>query len=274
LLGDWLPALQAGARQSRLQNLRSLSAVVRLSTSLGAAGVLYRFFKGPLLSQKIYGDADCATARIWACLSGPGQIAGAVGVLRADGWESRDADMWLKGGVHRRLAKCWALRPERPSDLSYTESMYLCLHGAIHAWSRLKWAGDLAAIIDCQPELRESSQETSAALGFELAVAQTILPLQLLFGVEPDVTGARILERQPQAYALAAYSLTRMQRPEGCGKRRRANVDSAPLCRHLRKQIFLFRPVHSSAAFLAIPRQRNSSPPSRVFAGDAFGRGS
>ena len=62
-------------------------------------------------------------------------------------------------------ARWWALWADRPSDFSYTESMHLCSHGAIHAWSHLKWAGDLWAIVDRQPELWQASQGTSAALG-------------------------------------------------------------------------------------------------------------
>jgi hypothetical protein len=52
---------------------------------LGAAGVLYRFFKGSLLSQKICGDVGLRHSIDLDLLVRPGQIAGAAGILQADG---------------------------------------------------------------------------------------------------------------------------------------------------------------------------------------------
>jgi len=110
----------------------------------------------------------------------PQHIPRAVELLRADAWEPRDAAMWLKGGLYRRMAeirirhlqlfqpqqkiglelhwrveaarspgleaKWWELWSESRWDLSCVECLHLCLHGTVHAWNRLKWLEDLAAI--------------------------------------------------------------------------------------------------------------------------------
>ena len=79
-------------------------------------------------------------------------------------------------------------------------------------------AGGFGCYLDRQPQFWEASADASIALGFELAVAQTILLLQLVFGLEPDAAAARILKRQPQAYALAEFCVGRMEAGEACAE--------------------------------------------------------
>jgi hypothetical protein len=53
---------------------------------------------------------------------------------------------------------------------------YLCVHGAMHGWSRLKWLADLAALVAAQsPDSLEHLYHRSRALGAGLCSAQALL---------------------------------------------------------------------------------------------------
>jgi hypothetical protein len=253
VLGDFAARLQRRAGEVRQLNFRQVSASMGISSALSSAGIAYHFFKGPMLSQRIYGDVSLRHSKDLDLAVKPEQIASAVDVLRAGGWKLRNAEMWLRGGMYRlftelRLrhldffheekkvslelhwrieqarsrdldAKWWSYWAEERSGLTHADSLHLCLHGAIHGWSRLKWLGDLAAIVERQPEFWHASEATSAALGLELASAQTIVLLQLLFDMEPDEHAARIVKKEPRAGALAEYAVAEMSAPDIYRKR-------------------------------------------------------
>ena len=53
---------------------------------------------------------------------------------------------------------------------------YLCVHGAMHGWSRLKWLADLAALLAAEsPDSVEHLYRRSRALGVGLCSAQALL---------------------------------------------------------------------------------------------------
>lgn len=215
LLRGSLRSLQQRAGSCRLQNLRLLAASHQVERDLSASGIEHRFLKGPRLSQKIYGDPGCRHSKDLDLFVRPADTASAVEVLQEHGWVLHKPGMWLKGGVHRRLAQhrhrhlqlfhrekqigielhwrieagigreledtWWNLWNNSP-EVTPAEFLHLCMHGAVHAWSRLKWLGDIAAIVDRQPGIWAASGNLCAALGLELAAAQTKLLLHLLYG--------------------------------------------------------------------------------------------
>ncbi len=81
---------------------------------------------------------------------------------------------------------------------------YLCVHGASHAWSRLKWLADVAALLRLHPELIEILRQRGTANGTSRAIDQALvlchrfyalslpanftcsLPVRLLCGIAED----------------------------------------------------------------------------------------
>jgi hypothetical protein len=62
---------------------------------------------------------------------------------------------------------------------------YLCVHGATHAWSRLKWIADVAAFLkDFSSEELERLFRRSRELGVGRCSAQALLLCEKLFGLE------------------------------------------------------------------------------------------
>lgn len=59
---------------------------------------------------------------------------------------------------------------------------YLCVHGALTAWSRLKWAADLTALIDPEEHL-DGLYGRASALAPRRAVALALLVCESLFGL-------------------------------------------------------------------------------------------
>lgn len=249
VLGDRQGELKARARKVRLQNLRLLSASVQLAGHLSDAGIAHHFLKGPQLSQKIYGDAGLRHSKDLDLLIRPPQLAETVELLQARNWKLLDAGMWLNGGVCRRLAECrlrhlqmlheqtgiglelhwrieakpsprleqkwWDLWKDDSPGVTPPEFLHLCLHGAVHGWSRLKWLGDVAAIVDRQPDIWHVSEITCASLGLQLAASQTKLLLHALFGIEP---GDQARENTSQVHSLARQAISEMKAADPNGK--------------------------------------------------------
>jgi hypothetical protein len=105
----------------------------------------------------------------------------------------------------------WNSWPHRSPKVTPAEFLYLCLHGAKHRWARVSWLGDIAAIIDRQPDLWKACERECASLRLELVAAQTALLLQLLFGIEPDATATLLIQQQPDAHAMAGLALQAMK---------------------------------------------------------------
>src|SRR5262249_31137178 len=65
---------------------------------------------------------------------------------------------------------------------------YLCMHGALHSWSRLKWLADINALLTPAPERGvERLVRAAEARGTGRAAAQALLPFRRLLATPlPD----------------------------------------------------------------------------------------
>ena len=246
MLGEFQPALEARAKKARLQSLRLAAESQRVSGILSDAGIEHRFIKGPLLSKKIYGDPGLRHSKDLDLLVEPGNVSCALRLLQEEGWEGiRHNGMWLRSGPYRWIAQRWLRhfgliqrkknlnlelhwRVEASHDkkmdrawwtnwedfdscVGRAEFLHLCLHGAVHAWIRLKWIGDLQAILERNPDLWTESRTQMGDLGLELIAAQAILLQQALFDTQLDGDAKRIVERQPAALELSNFALEKLQ---------------------------------------------------------------
>jgi hypothetical protein len=65
---------------------------------------------------------------------------------------------------------------------------YLCVHGATHAWSRMKWVADVSALLSHDPpQERERLYHRSLELGVGRCSAQALLLCQKLFALDLPV---------------------------------------------------------------------------------------
>lgn len=219
--------------------------VGRLCQSLSDRGINVVVLKGPALSLRAYGQLGLRTYRDVDLLVTEHDMAGARAVLEDAGydlgeplaahdlaaWVAHHKDVVLRHAgtgllveLHWRLFDNRLLMPmaklAHPTALGVSplgqvlvlpaaaELRYLCLHGALHGWSRLRWLADVNAI------LSHSSPEAllvaigSERGGVEPAVAQALILCRELLGTSlgPDVERALAKTWRGPALARLAWS--------------------------------------------------------------------
>lgn len=179
--------LAARASDIAMQNLLQAAETLRISQSLEAAGIQPLFLKGVTLSVLVFESLGIKQSWDIDLLVRPEEAAAAARVLGAAGYGRKhpdagvtDADfarwmenykesLWQRPGsrlyveLHTALVDnprllqgvtAASASQEVPlaggairtlsTDTLYT---YLCVHGATHGWSRLKWLADVAAML-------------------------------------------------------------------------------------------------------------------------------
>jgi hypothetical protein len=170
-----------------MEGLAHAQESVRLQRLFDLAGVQVRFLKGIALAQAAYGTVATKQSRDIDVLVPPGSVAAALDALLRDGYSLRQparsltraqlralivhgSQVELDRGGRLRLELHWRLsaNPRLPHGIdpfaaiatrslagagglrvlsAEDEFVYLCVHGAGHAWSRLKWLADLGACL-------------------------------------------------------------------------------------------------------------------------------
>jgi hypothetical protein len=97
---------------------------------------------------------------------------------------------------------------------------YLCMHGALHCWSRLKWLADINALLATAPERVERLVGAAEARGTGRAAAQTLLLCRRLLATPlPDRLMATLAKsaavRWLEATALNAMTIGQGEREPG-----------------------------------------------------------
>ena len=127
-------------------------------------------------------------------------------------WRAADNSLLLKGvDAHAAtqtvaLSEGTAVRTLAPDDLF----AYLCVHGARHSWSRLKWLADLNALIaTSQPDI-EHLYRHAQKIGAGYCAAQALLLCQRLLGLKLPDAVARDLEANGRCQRLVAIAMAAM----------------------------------------------------------------
>ena len=106
-----------------------------------------------------------------------------------------------------RVAPGMALRTLAPDELF----AYLCVHGASHGWSRLKWLADTAALLSHEtPEGLERLYRRSQSLGAGRCPAQAMLLCNRLLGTELPQSLEAELNSDAKVRRLVAVALDAM----------------------------------------------------------------
>lgn len=183
--------LAAAAAGIARQNLAFAAEARRLAAAFDAGGYTYLFIKGVALNMLAYGTLGVKRASDLDVVIDPADYPAAVRMLMADGavcefphegasfeqvirWtEGNKHSIWRHFGVRVELHVAMVDNPRMLPGLSVRSPRqtvalgggvavptlaheglftYLCVHGATHAWSRLKWLADVAALVRGEDE--------------------------------------------------------------------------------------------------------------------------
>jgi hypothetical protein len=93
---------------------------------------------------------------------------------------------------------------------------YLCMHGALHWWNRLKWLADVNALLAAAPVGRvERLVRAAEAKGVERAASQALLLCHRLFDTRFPIKPVATLKQRRDVRWLAATALNAMSKGEG-----------------------------------------------------------
>lgn len=131
-------------------------------------------------------------------------------------WRLADNPMLLRG-VDARAATQSVVLPDgssvrtlAPDDLF----AYLCVHGAYHAWSRLKWLADLDALIATAEADVARLYRHAQSRGAGLCAGQALLLCRRLFDLNLPAALAAELQGERRVKRLAAIAMTTMTAPQ------------------------------------------------------------
>jgi hypothetical protein len=215
--------LAAAAAGIARQNLAFAAAARKLAVALDARGLAFRLVKGVALNQLAYGTLAVKRASDVDVVLDPADYSGAVRMLLEEGacclsphreagfdevmaWTQRNKhSIWRRDGVvvelhsslvdnERMLPGVSARSPAQWVELAPGMAVptlardelfaYLCVHGATHAWSRLKWLADVAALVSREPpEEVERLYRRAAELGAGRSAAAALLLSSELLGL-------------------------------------------------------------------------------------------
>lgn len=215
-------AAQAAAQARR--GLALAGEAVRLDKSFASGNIPVAFLKGPVLSHQLQGDLGCRHSRDLDLIVAPADLERAAALLATLGYRAAGSFDIAAAGAWTSQLNEWEYRHERSgiivelhwrlcpnsrlaeplsrlatwSDVAIgagrrlrtltgdSLAAYLCLHGSLHAWSRLKWLADLDALMAAQrPEAPErllafaARAELTRPVALGLALATTLLDTPL-----------------------------------------------------------------------------------------------
>lgn len=259
ILGERVRDLRDASVEVRTRSLALAMAHHKVCDALRRSGIPALPLKGgPDLSNKLYGDLGLRQCKDLDLVLRPENLAGAVVCLESMGYAAT-SPVWMSSRPHRWLAikvlRDFSLfdpvsgieielhhRFERIPDpsrealwwdgylaagtgLSVAEFVFLCVHGASHCWTRMKWLGDIAAWVDRHPQAFVECREFAARQELVPVLDHVAVLLRELFGIEPDGFADRRLDSKLVA-GQVGFCQERMADPDFSGEFsfRRADV--------------------------------------------------
>ncbi len=243
-------ALASHARRLAQQNAVFADEAMRLQDLLAKAQIPVLILKGLPLAELAYGSHAVKQTRDIDLLVLPAQAEAAVALLKQQGYQAlppaaqpgtarwpafaryaREVELhrpdrkmiielqWrltnnplLLQGVDARAAPQDVMlngrrvRTLAPDDLF----AYLCVHGAGHAWSRLKWLADLNALTASAGFDIAHLYRHTKARGAGLCAGQALLLCRLLFDLKLPPAVAEELQRNGRVGKLVKIALSAM----------------------------------------------------------------
>jgi hypothetical protein len=248
-------ALAGFAGQTARETLVFAAESMRIARVLGEAGIAFLFVKGVTLSLLAYHSLALKRACDIDLAVDPARYAEAAELLRRSAlqclapgpsagpeewlaWTARNKHtVWVGRGVAvelhsalvdtpRLLAGVSVHSPQQAVEIAPGVTLptlareelfaYLCVHGATHAWSRLKWLADVAALLSHEaPGGIEQLYRRSVALGAGRTGGQALLLSSQLLGLALPPALERELSGDRAIAYLARVALRSMLRGGG-----------------------------------------------------------
>ena len=259
------PALRQAASEIAMEGLRLAAETGRLQSALDVAGIANLVLKGATLDILAWGRIGLKRAWDIDLLVTPDAAGRARHVLEGLGYDLRDPPdpsdaafaTWVtlakecvfrhrQSGIvvelHWRLADAATLLPDISArspaqSVRLSEGLalrtlardelfaYLCVHGASHAWSRLKWIADLGALLDREDDAgRIELYRRSLDLGAGNCSAAAVRLCESLFGIRPPAALIEEIRSNSRAGKLVALAMDALS--DGGGS---AEIDTRPL---------------------------------------------
>jgi hypothetical protein len=239
--------LRAEARHIACHNLTIASELIALDRRFVAAGISVVFVKGLTLAMLAYGDLAIKHSMDVDILVAPVQVMATKEILIAEGFELiepsaapdpsqldlilRYSKEWafFSRAKNRLIELHWklsynplllheigiqsarasvAIGPFKLETLCLEDLfVFLCVHGAQHGWTRLKWLADLAALLNARKtDLRALYRRAIQAgagrpAGQALLLCERLLGLELPPALRDEFRSSAVLERL-EAFAL------------------------------------------------------------------------
>lgn len=238
---DLLRILKSSAEKDAKNSLRQSLAIVQVNELLNSSGIQPVHIKGPVLAHMIYRSVAMKNSRDLDILVDVDRALEAFSILEANGYRLRQSnkivppkakaalvrnrkDATLIGPDKILLELHWRLDPFAKRLLSYeTEEIpfvmghevhclalkdnfaYLCLHGSIHNWQRLKWLFDAYALwIFMGREVQQSALAHMKSMGCERAAYQMFRLAQIYLGTDKV---PNIQEKDNFSVSIAAHTI-------------------------------------------------------------------
>jgi hypothetical protein len=242
--------LKSRSAEACRQALRQAAELLRLHKAFGARGIEMIPLKGIILSLRLFGDAGTRFSYDLDLLIRPKSLDEADQILRREGYRlifpdfelTKKRKQWVLAqewhfryyhDSHRLLIELhWRLSQwniEHVAELwNHTQPttwmgasflnlkddtllLFLCDHGSKHQWRRIKWLGDVAALL---AQERSFCWENLLALAdrFDLSrsLAQAGLLVHWLYGIPLPAPLIELILRQKAAGALASRAVEAM----------------------------------------------------------------
>ncbi|MGJ4953877.1 nucleotidyltransferase domain-containing protein [Bradyrhizobium sp. HKCCYLS20291] len=224
------------------------SESIRLDAAFRAVDIDLGFLKGPVLSMQLYGDVGRRYCRDLDLFVAPTDLARATDVLqqlgyvaagelpggdiaawthRLNEWEFRHRDSGILIELHWRLCPNAALGDLLAAKLSWSDVgigsdrtlrtlggdtllAYLCLHGGLHAWSRLKWLADIDVLLSSSADLPQRLLTLSDQIGLRRPVGQALWLAAELLETPLDPATRQVLAQDRAVRRLGRVALAAM----------------------------------------------------------------
>jgi hypothetical protein len=242
IAGEHDPVFRASVRQQVRHALDMASETARLAQAFARARIACRFFKGPTLAQLAYADFGLKRSADIDVLIPPAEIQRVCDLLDTAGFVAaiaRDLDpdsfarylclakevafidqhgtvieIHLQISENKRMLRNIGIDTELQDIMIGSVSVptfsdrllypYLCYHGAVHGWSRLKWLADLNAFLADRDvaSLHESAieQGVEGASLVALSLCQTLLGRDLV--LPSKLSALRLFQRRISLAAI------------------------------------------------------------------------
>jgi hypothetical protein len=224
--------------EDKIRQMADLKVFFELTDKLREKGIFFLNLKGPVLSQRIYGDPTYRYYKDFDILVNPEDMQKALAVMKELGFKSYGYEWPISRSKQRNILKFlnqinyyheptgvsvelhwkifhWeVMKPGKLKDIiqenlttvqfggrefkvlsKELELLYLMIHGALHAWARLKWLLDIYEILKREKIDLDTFEYWGKLFKVQVLIASTNEILQKFFPDSPQLPFKEYLDK-------------------------------------------------------------------------------